>query len=406
MDTHLTSATDGISAWIVATVATAVLGVVLGVFGSSGVLIDPLATAYGAPRSQLVLLFAAALAVHSVTARGAGPVLDRWGPRPLLAAAAVGMVVGPLAAAAAPTVWLAVGGYGAGVGLASACTWVATTGVVSAAFQRRRSAALGLLTAGPAAGGVVLAPMMAALAEARGPRTTCVLVAALGFTACAAGAVLLGRHRAHAPATARTGASDPEPTPRRFLAAGLLMSLVVFVPIVHLAATATGLGLSTSHGAVLLAVVSAVSAATRLGSGWLATPGTLPSFYRAAHLLVAAAFSAWALTAHVAASPTFPAFLMLLVVAALFGAGYGAWLSLGPAILAATCTPARLGRALGALASIVGLGGVIGPVLAGPLLETSATALLIGCALTALAAAAALTGQAVGARPALSGMTT
>jgi hypothetical protein len=49
---------------------------------------------------------------------------------------------------------------------------------------------------------------------------------------------------------------------------------------------------------------------------------------------------------------------------------------------------------------------VIGPVLAGPLLETSATALLIGCALTALAAAAALTGQAVGARPALSGMTT
>jgi hypothetical protein len=47
MDTHLTSATDGISAWIVATVATAVLGVVLGVFGSSGVLIDPLATAYG-----------------------------------------------------------------------------------------------------------------------------------------------------------------------------------------------------------------------------------------------------------------------------------------------------------------------------------------------------------------------
>jgi hypothetical protein len=66
MDTHLTSATDGISAWIVATVATAVLGVVLGVFGSIGVLIDPLATAYGASRSQVALLFAAALAVWGI----------------------------------------------------------------------------------------------------------------------------------------------------------------------------------------------------------------------------------------------------------------------------------------------------------------------------------------------------
>src|SRR5919107_5838564 len=233
MDTHLTSATDGISAWIVAMVATAVLGVVLGVFGSIGVLIGPLATAYAVPRSQSALLFAAALAVHSVTARGAGQVLDRWGPRPLLAAAAAGMAVGPLAAAAASTVWLAVVGYGAGVGPASACNWAATTGVVSAAFQRRRAAALGLLTPGPAAGGVVFAPMMAALTEAHRPRTTCVVIAALGFTACAAGAVILGCHRAHAPATASTGASDPEPKAGGFLAPGLLISLVVFVPIVH-----------------------------------------------------------------------------------------------------------------------------------------------------------------------------
>jgi len=66
-----------------------------------------------------------------------------------LAAAVYG--AGPLAPATAGNVWLAIAGYGAGLGLALGCSWVATTGVVSATFQRRRTAALGLLAAGPAA---------------------------------------------------------------------------------------------------------------------------------------------------------------------------------------------------------------------------------------------------------------
>ena len=394
MNTQPASTADTTGSWVVAAVATAVLAVVLGVFGSIGVLIDPLADAYAAPRAQMALLFAAALAVHSLAARRAGRVLDRSGPRPLLAVAAAGMAVGPLAPATASTVGLAVAGYGIGVGLASACTWVATTGVVSATFHRRRSAALGLLTAGPAAGGVVLAPVMAALADTIGPRPTCVAVAALGFTACVTGAVLLGGHRAPAQPTSGTGtgpantatANSPEPGSRGFLLAGLLMSLVVFIPLVHITASATRLGLSPGHGAAVLAVISATSAATRLAAGWLATPTTLRSLYHATHLLVAAAFGVWALTTQATPLPALP---MLLLVAVLFGAGYGGWLSLGPAVLAATCPPSRLGHALGNLAAVVGIGGVIGPVLAAPLLETAAPALLLGCATAALAAATA-----------------
>ena len=97
MNTHPASTADTTGSWLVAAVATAVLAVVLGVFGSIGVLIDPLADAYAAPRAQVALLFAAALAVHSLAARRAGRVLDRSGPRPLLAVAAAGIAVGPLA---------------------------------------------------------------------------------------------------------------------------------------------------------------------------------------------------------------------------------------------------------------------------------------------------------------------
>ncbi|MHA6779797.1 MFS transporter [Pseudonocardia saturnea] len=374
---------DATGPWLVAGTATTVLAVVLGAFGSIGVLIDPLAAAYGAPRSHLVLLFATALAVHSLTARGAGRAVDRWGPRPALAVAAAGIGAGMLAPATATTTWVAVAGYGIGLGLASACTWVATTTVVSAAFTDRRAAALGLLAAGPAAGGVVIAPAAAALAVTGGPRVACAVLAVVGTAVCAAGALLIGDHRGSLrPTTEDAGSAATGRDARRFHAAGLLMGLVVFVPLVHLAGVAVDLGLTPAHGAALLALVSTMSAAARLGAGRLATPRSLPRLFLASHGLVAAGFAAWALAGPSTALP------VLTGVALLFGTGYGAWLSLAPAILAARTDPRRLGRALGTHATAVGIGGVLGPVLASPLLASAPLPTLGGCA--ALAGLAAL----------------
>jgi MFS family permease len=382
-----TTIQDRTGSWLVAATATAVLAVVLGVFGSIGVLIDPLAVEYGAPRSHLVLLFATALAVHSVAARGAGRAVDRWGPRPALAVAAAGMGAGLLAPALAPTTAVAVGGYGIGLGLASACTWVATTAVMSAAFQHRRAAALGLLAAGPAVGGMILAPAAAALAATSGPRIACAVLAVLGAAVCAAGALLIRDHRAVLPrATAADGSAPEAPMRdlRPFHIAGLLMSLVVFLPLVHLAGHAVDLGPTPAAGAAVLAVVSVMSATARLGAGWLATPRTLPRLFLAGHALVAAAFAAWALAGPSTALP------LLVGVAVLFGTGYGVWLSLAPAILAASTDPRHLGRTLGTHARALGIGGVAGPVLASPLLETTPALTLGGCAVLALVAALVL----------------
>lgn len=379
-----TTARAAPGSWPVAGAATAVLAVVLGVFGSIGVLIDPLAATYGAPRSHLVLLFAVALAVHTAAARSAGRAVDRWGPRPALAVAAAGMGAGLLAPATATTTWVAVGGYGIGLGLASACTWVATSTVVSGTFEHRRAAALGLLAAGPAAGGVVIAPAAAALAATSGPRIACAVLALVGTAVCAAGALLIRDHRDRGGTTSRPSAAVVGREPRRFHAAGLLMGLVVFVPLVHLAGIAVDLGLPPGHGAALLAVVSTMSAATRLGAGWFATPRTLPLLFLGCHGLVAAAFAVWTLAGPATALP------VLIAVALLFGTGYGAWLSLAPAILAARTDPRHLGRALGTHATAVGIGGAIGPVLASPLLAHAPALTFSGCAAVAVIAALVL----------------
>ncbi|MGY1590926.1 MFS transporter [Geodermatophilus sp. SYSU D00708] len=379
----------GAAPWLVAVAATTALAVVLGVFGTVGVLIDPLADEFGAPRAHLVLLFPLALLVHAVTAPVAGAAVDRWGPRPLLAVAGLGTAIGLLAPAIASELEVAVVGYELGLGLAAAATWVATTVSVSAAFDRRRSAALGLLLAGPAAGGTLLAPALTALIQAQGPRVTCAVLAALGAGVCAVATVLLpdrppGRGARTASASDRTSRSAA-PGLRRFYAAALVMSLVVFLPVVHVVGSAVDLGLSAGRGAAVLAVISITSALARLGGGWLATPRRLPALYRGSHLLMAAGLAVWAVTDGVG---TFP---MLLGFAVLFGAGYGAWLSLGPAVLAATCPPQQLGRALGRLAAATGVGGVVGPLLSAPLLPGARLPVLAGAAVLALGAASLLT---------------
>jgi MFS family permease len=163
------------------------------------------------------------LLVHALTAPVAGAAVDRWGPRPLLAVAGLGMAIGLPAPAIASELEVAVVGYGLGLGLAAAATWVATTVSGSVAFDRRRSAALGLLLAGPAAGGTLLAPALTALIEAQTPRVACAVLAALGSGVCAVATVLLPA-RPHGqearPAPAHHRAARPEaPGLRRFYAA-------------------------------------------------------------------------------------------------------------------------------------------------------------------------------------------
>ncbi|HXV94368.1 MAG TPA: MFS transporter, partial [Pseudonocardia sp.] len=171
---------DGADGWGVTIAASAVIAVVLGTFGSVGVLIDPLSREFGVPRAGLVPLFAVALLVHTAAAAPAGAAADRFGPRTVLAVAGTAMTVGLLATATAGDVRAAIAAYGLGMGLASAGAWVATTTAVSSWFDRRRAAAIGVLTAGAAVGGMVIAPAAAAVAAGTGPRAALVALATLG----------------------------------------------------------------------------------------------------------------------------------------------------------------------------------------------------------------------------------
>jgi MFS family permease len=377
--------------WHTAAAGTVALAVVLGAFGSVGILIDPLAAEYGVPRAALVPMFGLAFLVHSTTAPLLGFAADRWGPRPLLAAAAVA-IGGGLAAPAllVGQAWLAVAAYGAGLGIACAGTWVATTSAVGAWAGRRGARGIALLTAGPAAGGMVLAPAIAAVAEAHGPRFTYLTLAALGAVTCAAAAVLVHRHPSSADAGPREDSTPAPAIPvRRLYAAALLTSLVMFLPLVHVAGYAVDLELTPAFGAALLAIISGVSAVARLGVAWVVAPHRLNALFRAAHLIVVLAFVVWA-TAGPGMGP-----VPLVAFAVVFGIGYGGWMALSPALLAAAAQRGRLGRAQGTLAAVNGIGGAVGPLLATPLLADAPRPALLGAAAVVLVAATLLRARPV-----------
>lgn len=380
--------------WRTAAAGTVALAVVLGAFGSVGILIDPLAAEYGVPRAALVPMFGLAFLVHSTSAPLLGFAADRWGPRPLLAAAAVA-VGGGLAAPALLVghAWLTVAAYGTGLGIACAGTWVATTSAIGAWAGRRGARGLALLTAGPAAGGMVLAPAIAAAAEAYGPRFTYLALAALGTVTCSAAAVLVHRHPSSAdPEPHRDPGVAPAVPLRRLYGAALLMSTVMFLPLVHVAGYAVDLDLTPAFGAALLAIVSGVSAVARLVVAWLVTPHRLHTLYSVAHLIAAVAFAVWA-----AAGPgTAP--VLLVAFAVVFGIGYGGWMALSPALLAGSVERSRLGRAQGTLAAVNGIGGAVGPLLATPVLATAPRPALLGAASVALVAAALLRARPVSER--------
>lgn len=379
-----TAALDGRAGWVVTAAGSLASAVVLGVFGTIGVLIDPLARELGVPRTHLVPLFGVALLVHSIAASVAGRIADRTGPRPLMITAGVGTAAGLLVVALASDVRIVLAGYGLGLGVASASVWVATSTAASSWFRRRRAAAFGVLSASGGVGGMVLAPLAAGLAQSRGPRVTCMVLAAVAALLCAVGAALVRRHpdvRTLQPTPdgptrlpVPVHRSDPGPAPtvlRRLYLAASMSSLVAFLPVVFLAGQAADVGLTVAEGAAVLSLLGAVSAAARIAIGLLGGRVRLLDLYRACHLLMMVAFLLWAFTGRTAALP------LLIGFAVLFGLGYGGWLALGPALLAALCPARRLGRALGTLGTIGGLAGFAGPLLAAPLFTAARSLTLL-----------------------------
>jgi MFS family permease len=196
--------------WYVAAACAAIAFVAWGVaFYNLGVFLDALHEQRGWSRSSLSGGVTVFYVVTGLTGLAAGRVVDRLGPRPLLAGGGLAIGAAVLGLGQARALWqvyaldgLLAAGYG--------CTHSLVIGaVVSRWFRRRRALAMTIALSGASVGGLTLVPLSTALMEWSGLTLASAVLAAIALGLVLPAALLVVRDRPE-----NTGPDgDPSPAP-------------------------------------------------------------------------------------------------------------------------------------------------------------------------------------------------
>jgi MFS family permease len=271
---------DSRKAWVVAWAALAILTLCYGAPLVSVVALKPMAAELAAPRSGPAA--AGALTYLGAAFGGivAGWLSGRLGIRRIVLFGAVMMAAG-LAVSASGGLFHLYAGHGVLMGLfGTSCMFAPLITYVSRWFERRRGAAVALISSGQSVAGAIWPPLLQLGIDRFGWRWTMVLFGGLVVVAVVALTITF----LHSPPDA-AGPNAASATARRSTASlGLspntvmvLLMVAVFcccvpmaVPMQHIVAFCGDLGFASQYGAAMLSVLLGSAFLARLFWGWLA----------------------------------------------------------------------------------------------------------------------------------------
>lgn len=384
-DTAMVHAIDGRRAWLVVASAFTSMFVVFGVVYSFGAFFDSMAADFGTGTGATALLFSITTAWYFGLGLVSGRAADRFGPRPVLLVGAGCLGIGLLATSQVDSIVVGYITYGLGAGTAVACGYVPMVATVGGWFDQRRTVALGVAVAGIGAGTLLCAPLAGVLIEAHGWRTAYVVFGIGGTVLLVLAAI--GAHRPpvaadSVPADLRRVIRD-----RAFIAlylAALLGSMALFVPFVFVVSYAGHRGIDGPLAATLVGIIGASSIVGRLGLGALGARFGSVRLMQVSFAVMTASYLLW-LTAG-------SSIVLLVAFTIVMGIGYGGFIALSPAAVATLFGTAGMGAVLGASYTAAGIGGLVGPPIAGEIIDrvSYTGAIVFAMVLTALATAVLL----------------
>jgi MFS family permease len=357
--------------WFVVAAGFAVTFVGFGCVYSFTAFIDALQREFGASRGSVSMVFSLAAFLYFGLGSISGPLADRFGSRRMAVAGMLLVGLGLAAVAAARSLGQVYAVYGLAVGIGVGLSYVPAMGAVQRWFTRRRAFASGLASSGIGVGTLVAPPLAALLVAHLGWRPAYVV---LGVTAAIIGgglALLIEndpRDRGLAPDGDPPGAAAAQPAgatlrdairSRRFLAlygACLACSLGVFVPFVHLGPYAVDHGVAHSSAVLLVSALGLGSTIGRFLLGGLADRLGHDRALIATYIAMALALVIWL------GSTTF---WPLAVFGFVFGAAYGGWVALLPAVVMDHFGGRNVSGIIGILYTSAGIGTLLGPSAAG-----------------------------------------
>ena len=371
---------DSRRAWGVVGAAFASMFAAFGIAYSYGAFLEELRADFGAGRALASVFFSLTSLLYFGLGSLSGAAADRWGPRRVLLAGAAAFGIGLVATARAGSLPVALAAYGLGVGIGVACAYVPMVALVGGWFERRRTLALGVAVAGIGLGTLTVPPATAALIESAGWRDAYLVHGLAGAAVLALCALLVAPAPPVPAGAASTTVAEAtrDRSYRWIYLSAVLVSVALFVPFVHLPAYAQERGVDPVAAAGLIGAIGVASVAGRLALGALAGAAGLLRVFQGCYAAMGLSFALWAVAGD--------SYAAMLAFAAVLGVGYGGFVALAPAVVAARFGVANLGALLGVLYTGPGIGSAVGPPLAGAVIDAGgygpaiAGSLLVGLA--------------------------
>jgi MFS family permease len=356
---------DSPRAWRMTAAAFVALFASYGIAYSFGAFFKPMAAEFGAARSQTSIVFSLTVFVWSMSGSLAGHLADRYGPRVVVTTGALVMAAGLILTAFIDRLWVGYITYSIGVGTGIATSYVPMIAVVGGWFLKRRNSALGIAVAGIGCGTVVVAPLAAALINHFGWRNTDIAFGVLGPGILLGCAAIVERPPVHViPSEIRIREAVRTPAFGLLYLNSFLSSLALFVPFVYLPAFAHDHGTSEVAAAALIGAIGGASVAGRLVLGALADRIGVMFLLKTCYLVLALSFAIWMV------GSSYP---VLFAFALVLGAGYGGFVALSPAVIVELFGVGKLGTMMGLMFTSGGVGALLGPPLAGVIIDWSGT---------------------------------
>jgi MFS family permease len=352
---------DSARAWVVVFAGFVGAFVTFGISYCFGVFLKPIGLEFHVSHAVMSALFSVITGISFFAAPFTGKIADRYGPRPVVAIGALLLGFGMILTARAHNFALLFLTYGVGLGGAVACTYIPCVSAVGEWFKRHRDVALGLTISGIGCGTLVAAPLSAMLIERHGWRATFEIFGWGGASLLLFCSAMLFRP----PVVGEKKLADTAAKVRTRAFAIQYISLffagiAIYASFVFLPAYAGDIGASRIAGAGLVAYVGAASVVGRLGLGALAPRFGLMRMYQASYLILLISFGVWL------AADSYTA---LVIFALLMGVGYGGIAAMSPAVAASSFGIEGLGELLGILFTGLGAACLVGPPVAGVLVD-------------------------------------
>ncbi len=170
-----------------------IMSVAWGANRTFGVFISPLTQDFGWSRAGISGAFTLCLVVLGSISIAAGWLTDRLGPRQLIVACGFFMGVGFLLCSRLEALWQLYLFFGVFTGIGMSGTWAPMLSIVARWFVRNRSLMSGILSAGPAAGIVLMPPLITWLIDRVGWRISFALIGGITLFSLTIAAFLLKR---------------------------------------------------------------------------------------------------------------------------------------------------------------------------------------------------------------------